>query len=523
MSLQLVYEDALTKGQAQYSGRCQGFSQLQSLQHMQQVNLTPYYGIISTEPDSWRLNGWHLPVEQQYIPYWGDVCSDAEGMLPPDTGLQVQLQQPVSASGITLRFWPEDNQWVSCFTVRWFLDQQLLEEKTFYPTSADFTCRQRVLNFDRLQFVWQQTNLPFRFPKLQGLVIGQKLIFGEENLVNIRLSQLSDPVDCTLSADPMTVELSGVEIAPQQQQKVWLYADGNCIAQRLITSTETLGSDHCILQCETPLRTLEDRFWGGFYQGESAGFVAEQILQAQFSFHMDASLAVVPIYGYLGLSTRRKALQQLAFVLGARMVYQEDMLKFFPFDTALTQVEAPEVFLGGQMKTQPPMVGMEVTAHSYRWDTQERLLLENVPVHGENIRLPLSRPACDCRIEGGQLGECDINYVTVTADGPVSIWGVPLLHSKTVHSRGWQGIGNRVTVSSNTLISPENVQSVMDRLTDAYSHRQRLQQHLKSGQYYAGQRLTLPTPWGGSVTGHVVELETDLKTTTVTVLGTQTM
>ena len=48
MSLQLVYEDALTKGQAQYSGRCQGFSQLQSLQTGKECFISSADGIILT-------------------------------------------------------------------------------------------------------------------------------------------------------------------------------------------------------------------------------------------------------------------------------------------------------------------------------------------------------------------------------------------------------------------------------------------------------------------------------------------
>lgn len=529
MSLQLVYEDSLMGAEPTYDGQRQGFSVMSSLSFLPEFNQSPYSGVCSLEWNSWRLESWNAPAEQMYIPYWGNVLSDEKGVFSQPPELEIRLSQCTSASGLTMRFWPEAKEWCSRFTARWYRNQTLLAKQTFYPTAANFTGHRVVKNFDRVVLHWEQTNKPYRFPKLQGLIIGQKLIFGEEHLVSVQRSMGSDPIYCDLDKDTVTLEIRDPSrpICPQERQKLQLFRDQTCIAEGIVTSARTLGQGHCILQCQTPLAALEDQFWGGVYWSELAYDVARKILDDTYDFYIDNSIFFTRVSGYLGVCTRRKALQQLAFAIGARMVFKDGKLHFLPQEKQVTgKFGINTVFLGGELKTQAPVVSLEVTAHSYTLAQEEKLLLDGVEVNGENIRLRLPSPAEECRVEGGSLVDYGVNYVIVSANGPVRVWGIPIEHHKTIHSRRRSGTGRNVRVNNYTLVNPYNVEAVMDRLTEAFSNRQILKQEVIFGDQFAGQLIRTPTPWGGELEGHITAIEATLtprgQTATVTVQGQET-
>lgn len=529
MSLEVIYYDKPVNAGEKYTGLCQDFCDLSLLNYKRNHKLTPYEPIITLEPDSWVLDGSRTVLTPfSPPPFWGTQLSDDEGELSEPALVQVQLAQPCTASGVTVIFWEESEQWCSRVTLRWYQGNTLLAQERVYPDSPRLVVQKLVKDFDRLEFSMESTSQPYRFPRLTYLQIGQEITFRDDSLVGVTLLTEHDPTGCKLSADTMTVEVYDEShiIEPQENQPLELYRSGKLITSQSITASRRTGEFRYTLTAQSMVGMLEERFYGGIFEYESPWQMLSYILDSQYGFEVDRTLADQYINGYLPVCTRREALQQLAFVLGARVASSDGKIRLLSMEQQPTGAFLPEeIFSGAQLESEAKLVKLEVTAHSYTPGDQEQVLMDNVYVDGENVTLALDTPCTQCRVEGGTLVDTGANFITVTAHGNIRVLGIPYIHTGVIHSRRLPGSGSVLTVDSATLVNGDNVESVMDRLMAVSHARQKLTQDVVLGEQFAGQLVESPTPWGSQLQGCITSIEAHMtprgQTATVTIQGSE--
>lgn len=527
MKLQAIYYDLPVYGSIKYAGEAQPFCALSTLKYKRDTAQTPYEPVITLEPDSWSLDGSRVSLKDYAPPpFWGRELSDGAGELSHPATVEVTLDRLCSAGGVTLTFWEETNQWCSRITLSWYRGETLLTGETVYPASPRLVVQKRVEDFDRLVLSMEQTSQPYRFPRLTYLQLGREMVFDHNSLVSVKMLTEYDPTGCTLSADTMTLEVcSDLDIRSQENQKLELYRDGTLAAAFYVTGSRRTGQTGYTISAQSVIGVLEEQVRLPMFEDITA-YDAMDAIMDDVPWELDSSFLAQIVSGYLPVCSRREALQQLAFALGARVTAADGTVRLLRAEEEVTHsFPAEQTFSGGRVENRSALTRLEVTAHSYTPGSEERLLLDDRYVDGEEVLFVMDSPCGEYRVEGGEFVGGGPGYVSITAHGVIRLYGKPYIHTGEIHSRQRSGSGSVLTVDQATLVNAGNVSAVMDRLMTAGKALQQLQQDVVPQDAFAGQRVTATTPWGSTLTGVITSLETRMtpagQTATVTIQGNE--
>jgi len=489
--------------------------------------------IISGCPDTpWatlETGGWPLDGTAQLfseepinIGWWSQTRSGEDGRFTEPPVLTVLFGEPVSATGLTLTFWPAMNHWCREMGIRWYNGETLLAETTAYPDSPGWVLSYAVEGFDRLEIILLATNVPGQFAKLQQLQVGQVIVFLQDELTKVRLLNEADPSLCGLSVDTMTVELRDKKermLRPQKNQKMVLFRDGTQIATGYITESSREYRQGYRFQCQSAIGMLEDTYLGGFVELVPAGELLTDVL-GEMPFSLDPAFERAELIGYLPVCTRREALQQIAFAIGAMVTTQGNgVIRLSPIaDTVSGSFEENVIFSGAKLSQNPRLAGIHLTAHSYVPDDAVQTLLNQEPISASNALYTFAEPYHSYTVTGGTLDSFGDNWVRITADGPVTLTGQKYLHSKFVWTWEDAGItaaekGNVLTVENATLVNPSNAEAVLERLRKYGTYRNTLTQNVVVRGQQAGQLVTSPNPWGSVTEGYITGMESEFTAT----------
>lgn len=530
MSLEVKYIDVPQGAQAAMTvvGPGQPFSQPQSL--APGVADIPY---ATLEPGSWVLDGSRdiLPDEPDGF-WWSGEISDGEGVFESPPVLIFTFPMPYTATGLTFTFWPSMNQWCSALSVAWYNGQSLLTEATAYPDSPQWTLKQAVEGFDSVRITLLATNTPYSFAKLQQVQIGQVVWFGKEELTSVRLLNEADPTLCALTVDTMTVELTDRtcrELLPQENQRMELYRDKSLVSVQYITESRREAQHSYVFSCQSAIGLLDDDYLGGMYSAVPVEELLGDVLEGQ-EYDIDPYFAGQTISGYLPICTRREALQQIAFAMGALVTTlggRAICLRPLPEEVSGT-FEAGKIFEGAKLEASPRLARVEVAAHSYGPSSEVETLVDNEQLQGEDMLLTFDEPHYDYAIQGGSITASGANYVKVTAAGTVTVTAKPYTHTAVLHSKQNSKAtaaerNNVLTVDSATLVTGSNVAAVLDRLYAAATQRKKLTHDAVISGQSAGQMVASVSPWNTQILGFISAMDSTLSqnghAAAVTVIG----
>lgn len=514
----------------------------------------------SLEPLGWPLDGSReiLP-DAPAVGYWSNKTSEnAAGVLGSDRlgafflgaehataafvvppVIDLSFGEKYTATGITFTFSPETNEWCSEMLVQWYSGDTLLAEATVYPDAPRWTLKQLAESFDRICVTLYKTNKPGHFAKVQMIEIGQTTVFYNDELTRVQVISEIDPTLSELSVDTMTVEIQDKlerPLAPQENQRMELFriSDGvpTLMAAHYITKSSRQAKRHYLFSCQSAVGLLEDTFLGGMYVNADVDTVVADILGA-IPYDL-GPFAEAVISGYLPVCTRREALQQVAFAIGGAVSTQgTDKVQFqelFAEDAEQT-FEEKDIFLGGSIDTVPRVCRVEAVAHSYVPSEEVQTLLDGEELHGDNVLLTFGEPHHGYTLSGGRILQQGANYVTVKAEGKVTLKAKTYIHNTVRHFKtnpvATAAEQNNVhSVENVTLVHSGNVDKILARLLLFANMRQTLKQDAVILSQRAGHKVQSFDPWGGTFEGYITRMASDLTqnghTASVTVLGTQT-
>lgn len=504
------------------------------------------YGTL--ESRQWLMDGsfsFFPEVPEAYFwGLWSAVQSGESGAFTDPPVLDIQFSQAHSSSGLTLHFYAPTGDWASKLKIQWYgADGGLLASALFTPDAVDFYCAKKVDRYCRIRLTFLETNHPGRYLKLAGLDYGVYLHFAGDEIVKAHVLEECDPLSAEISINTLGLTLYNKEgrfsiLNPegyfdvlQHKQKLTVWEDvrpearstsstSYCMGTFYLSDWENSGDTLADFTAVDAVGLLDGAPYDGGVYDTTAGALAADILDG-YSYTLDEELAAERVQGYLAAGTRREALQQLAFAIGAVVdCSRSDLIRISPAPArASGMIAYDRKFQDGSKVTLNPLItAVAVTAHHYQAEDAASELYKDTLEPG-TYQVTFSAPAVadSLTVTGATLAGRGVNRCTLTVAkaGEVCVTGRKYVDGTIVLRRAAANLppnaqDNELTVTDATLVSPDRATAVANRVLDYYAQRYEQTFRMIAGDEKLADRLIVQSFGGEMVRGVLTKLEFDL-------------
>lgn len=475
----------------------------------------------------------------QFWGLWSDTPSGPDGRFAVPPVLEITFSQPHSAAGVTLHFYAPTVDWASELTIQWYnAAGGLLRTAQFAPDAVDYYCACKVEGYSRLVLRFMATNRPGRLLKLAGLDYGVALTFAGDQVVAANVLEEADLLSNEISINTLSLTLynkdgafsilnpDGVIGVLQHKQQFTVYEDvrptgaeaavehnmGTFYLSDWANTSDTLAS----FTATDTIGLLDSAPHNGGVYDTTAALLAADIL-AGYAYDLDPALSAERVRGYLPMGTRREALQQLAFALGAVVdCSRSDKIKIYPPPARpSSQITYRRKWQGSKVALRPLITGVAVTAHQYVPGAAEEVFSDTLEAGTHQITFsdPVAAPA----VTGAVLLDWGNNFavVQVASAGEVVITGRKYTDAQTVIRRTAVDLpanaqDNVLEVKAATLVSPDRADAVAQRVLDYYAKRYEQTFTMLAGDEQLADMLIVESFGGERVRGSLERMEFDL-------------
>lgn len=475
MSVKIVYQD-IAAGAAEDAAVT-----TESAQAFSAPGLLPFEGVAqplaSLEPNQWILDGTREILDNQPARFWSEAMSGADGLFEDPPVINIDFDARYTSPGIFLHFDAESGEYCPDVTIQWRRGTSLLAEERFRVDSADFFCSRVVEAYDHISIQLHSTNIPYRYAKLSYIAFGISRTFLRDELRNVRITAEASIISSEIAVNTLNFTLDSeedIDYMFQLKQPVSAYDGNRLIGVFYIDDSTHRAKGLYDLSCIDAVGVLdEDFFPAAMYSGESAKGLLEKILGGHFALELDAALMSAAISGYWPGGTRREALQQVAFALGAVVDTSGTEAVRVYLDRENTPERFPQerIYTGGTVDTSAIVTAVQVTAHSYN----------------------TSGSGNDTVDAGGETYYHSTSVVTI--ENPKA----------TASDKQ-----NVVKVEQATLVNAQNVNAVARHVYNYYAKRERQRVKIVMNNERPGDRTAIPTPWGTVVIGYISRMDITL-------------
>lgn len=504
------------------------------------------YGTLESE--QWLMDGsfpFFPEVPEQYFwGLWSTTQSDKSGVFSDPPVLDITFTQDHSSSGLTLHFYSPTEDWASRIKIQWFSqDGGLISTALFYPDAVDYYCAKKVENYRRIRIHFLETNRPRRYLKLAGIDYGVYLHFSGHEIVGAHVLEECDPLSSEISINTLNVSLYNKEgrfsiLNPegyfdvlQHKQKFTVWEDvkqdarstgsvSYCMGTFYLSDWSNSGDTLADFSAVDAIGLLDGApFDGGIYD-TTAAELAEAILTG-YSYTLDESLAAERVQGYIAAGTRREALQQLAFAIGAVVdCSRGELIRIAPAPSKASGMITYDRKLqdGSKVTLNPLITAVAVTAHRYLPGEATEELYRDTLDPGI-YRVTFNAPAVvdSLTVTGAELTESGVNLCTLTVAkaGEVCVTGRKYTDSTVVLRRTAANLppnaqDNELTVTDATLVGPGRAEAVAVRVLEHYAQRYEQNFSMVAGDEKLADKLIIQSFGGEMVRGVLTKLEFDL-------------
>ena len=404
---------------------------------------TPFLDYGTLEQDYFILDGSmpELPDEPAGIPFWTSELSDDNGNFKKNPILTILFSENHTSTGLTFHFTGEIPVQ---FQVRWYdLAGNMIALKSFQPDSHAYYARNLVENYGRLEIEFQKAK-PYRYIKLWGIDYGVVVTWGENDIKTASLVEETDPISNTLKINKLTFQFidkenefnlansEGLHKALQKKQHIEPYeiVDGERLFLGRYFLT-TPGSEKSLAKMEATdyIGLLDDTdFKGGrVYNGEPAGNVLADIFEGTgIPYEVAEDVAETPLYGWLKIQTRRKALREVLFASGAvaETARRDNVWIYKP--SRLIQSDIPRSRKFSTATKQDTYISeVSIKYAEYTEGEEEKELVKQSLYPAGLNEVKFSSPVSDLRISVGEIVESKTNYIVfrLPEEAAVTIYG----------------------------------------------------------------------------------------------------
>ena len=441
---------------------------------------------------------------------------------------------PHSSAGITITFVATLPKVVR---IQWYGRQgDLLADRDFTPDRFDYFCDCQVENYYKVVIMVRSMQRAYRFFRASGILFGAFVVLGGDRMTKAALTEEVSPVGLTLPITRAAVsffasdgrfallhptgayqlfqwrqELTGYKLIDGKRPLL-----GKYYLQQAVGTVDAATSLDCV-DIIGVLDALE--YKGGIYDKMPLDALLADILNPEgVDFTISPAFTGVTVSGYLPICSKRAALQQLAFAVGAMVdTARGEAVQLCPAPTAVTTTITPARKVVGHKVTMETLVTqVDVTAHHYMRAKERKELRKTVLDRGEHT-ITFSAPVAVESVTGATLGIVHPNYCTVTVvdAGEVVLYGYEYVDTQTVYTVKTDELPAGAKpgvkrVSNATLVDPGKAPAVARRLYDYYQLRYTDEGQLLPGQERVGELARVSSLGGKTLTGYIQRMVTDL-------------
>ena len=531
MSLKLKYLDAPYGAQedAQAAGTGQPFTDMSLVS-----SGAPDTCYATLESYGWPLDGERLLMpDSPKTGYWSKARTDEDGNFADPPVLVLSFARNYTATGVTFTFSPGTDEWCSKLRLTWYRGTALVAQTEVFPDAPRWTLEYAVENFNSITVELLATNKPGQFAKVQCMELGQTIWFGTDEIVSPQVTNEIDPALSVLTVDTMKVTIRDKHdrrLLPQKNQQMELYQNDQLMAVQYITDSSRESKQQYTFSCQSAIGLLEDTYLGGIYNAVPLRDVLGDVLES-YDFVLNGVFENETVTGYLPVCTRREALQQIAFAIGAVVSTQRSRkIHIDPIATDISSAFAKSsIFQGAKLETAPKVARIDVTAHGYVPASEIETLLDSEEIAGEDVLITFDQPRHSYTAEGGTITGSGANWVTITASGSVTLTAKKYIHNAVQRSKRYSVTAaeqnNIQKIENATLVHGGNVDSILMRLGEVAQLRQTLTQEAVIKGQTVGQCVESESPWGGQICGYITSMNSTFTnaghTADVTILGVE--
>ena len=436
--------------------------------------------IATLEPGLWK-SGYSV-YNDQSIGFWSTALSNVRGAFTTAPTLTITFAQSYTSKGVYFDFDVGTGDYCSSLRIRWYRGSALLISKTFTPDRASFFCEQTVSNYNKVQITFTKTSKPYRRLKINAICFGVVRNFGGDELRSVNILEELNPISAELASNTLDFVLESkdenIRYVFEVKQPIEAYSNDNLLLGAFyVDSSKRFSRTRYQVSCIDAVGVLgESSFPEAMYSEKNAKSLIESILNGHYQLEMDTALQSKTVTGYLPQMTRREALQQVCFAIGAVAdTSNSKKVKVFTLPEAVSPIADVRQYTGGSVETASIVTAIELTAHTY---TQ---------------------------------GSGDGDVVTVNGVDYVHTEQVTRIENPDVQPSDRQNI---IQITDATLIHSGNVAAIAQKVFDYYYLRDTIRTKIKVDGEVCGGRYQLSTPFDSSISGVITSMNLTLSNIT---------
>lgn len=464
MSVKLIYKDfAVGADEDAYMSESGAFGG-------SDVSLLPFgsgneKNYATLELNSWSLDGSKILYDGGVVSFWSEELSERDCSFATPPSISAEFDNQYTSQGIYFDF--DATTWCSSLRITWYRAGSVISQKTFYPDAATYFCENQVTAYDKVLIEIISTSLPHLRARIRQILFGIVREFKRDELRGVKIMQEIDPTSRNLPYSTLDWRLKSkkaVDFVFQKKQPIEVKDNNNLLGVFYIAKSDRLSEKTYDITCTDAIGVLEDsQFPDAVYTNKNAHSLAQEICDG-FDLEMESSLMSKTVSGIVKGKSRRGALQQLCFAIGATATTDgTNKVRIFKLRTdGATEIPERRTRLGGSVKRADIVTAVKLTAHSY-----------NSSGSGESV---------------------DIGGVTYYDTKTVTTIINPIVTATDKQ--------NVIEIADATLISPSNVAEIAQLVYDYAVRRDTHKVKFRVDGERIGDYVTTHTNWGESVTGH---------------------
>ena len=453
------------------------------------------YGVNPPALATCELNGWGLShqyktINNHLIAFWSNELSGNDCIFLNKPTITIGFTEQYTTTGLTVQFGVNSFDYCRKFRVYWYQAGVLKDEAVCFPTNPNYVVNNTVEAFDKLVFEFEETNLPRKRCKIEGIIIGVVRDFGNKELTAVKAIHEIDLISNAVPINVLDVNVHGVDEVDyifQKKQPVEFTDNGDLVGVYYIEKGEQTGRLDISFSCVDAIGLLDLITYGGglWLTDTPLTTILHDVFGDVYEFDIDAAYKGATLRGYIKPDTKgREALQHIVFALGAVVdTTGTHKIRIFPPPVGTAQeIPAKETYTGGKVTTSDTVTGVEVTAFNI---TDERPGDED---------------------ESIELNEVKYKYTTqlFTASNPNTVASDP---------------ENVKKFDKCYLVNSSNAQVLANKIMAYYQRRNKYSfKHVTSGQH-AAERYAAALPWSDAKSGHITKMT--VTTSNITVSDTE--
>ena len=436
--------------------------------------------------------------------------------------LTISFNGKFSSVGILLTFNLLSGDYARKLNIKWYADDTLLSNKDFEPDGARYFCSNYVLRYNKIVLTFQSTSKPYRPVFLTRIDYGIYRDFLSDELLETDCLQEINAISESISINTLSFTVRAKNNIPfdlQKKQRLGLYFDGRLLGNFYLKSGARKNRVDYYMDTHDALGILDgNEYHGGICSAVKVDTVLQEIFAGEdFGYTLDESYKDVTLTGYIPYTSKRNALVQVAFAIGAIVdTSYGDCVRIYPQPQEVTGTfDNSNTFDGLTLEHSDIVTGIRLTVHSYaETDEEEELYKEALNGTAEIV---FSEPHHSLSILGGALEESGANYAIITGTGAViTLTGKKYGHSTSQLSKDNPDIiynKNIKEVTDATLINPENGPAALERIYEYYQRAESVVGDvLLEEDKQLGQKVQIDTGYDGIRTGVIESIDPSFAT-----------